>query len=217
MRSSLFYLVKALGDLYLLAFLLRFLLQWVRADFYNPLTQAIVQITNPLVRPARRFIPTSRSVDMPTLAVLVVLEGLLTWLLLNIGGIPSGSVAPASSVDHFSPHQPFVVVLLGQYPHLRHSELGRPRRASSHCGRAGRPQRTDPPPGPANSAHHCRSRPVSPAGTDHRSGCVQAAAPTRLPGLKHDPSPVRLCISLCGAGGQHVRASWGDERAMDGH
>ena len=94
MRSSLFYLVKALGDLYLLAFLLRFLLQWVRADFYNPVTQAIVQITNPLVRPAQRFIPTSRSVDVPTLVLLVILEGILTWFLLRIGGIPAGSLAP---------------------------------------------------------------------------------------------------------------------------
>ena len=94
MRSSLFYLVKALGDLYLLAFLLRFLLQWVRADFYNPFTQAIVQITNPLVRPAARLIPTSRSVDVPTVAVLILLEGFLTWLLLYIGGIPSGTLAP---------------------------------------------------------------------------------------------------------------------------
>lgn len=94
MRSSLFYLVKALGDLYLLAFLLRFLLQWVRADFYNPFTQAIVQITNPLVRPASRFIPTSRNMDVPTLAVLVLLEGILTWLLLRIGGVPSGTLAP---------------------------------------------------------------------------------------------------------------------------
>ena len=94
MRSSLFYLVKALGDLYLLAFLLRFLLHWVRADFYNPFTQAIVQITNPLVRPASRFIPTSRNMDVPTLAVLVLLEGILTWLLLRIGGVPSGTLAP---------------------------------------------------------------------------------------------------------------------------
>lgn len=94
MSSSFFYLVKALGDLYLLAFLLRFLLHWVRADFYNPFTQAIVQITNPLVRPAARFIPTSRSVDVPTVAVLVLLEGILTWLLLGIGNIPSGTLAP---------------------------------------------------------------------------------------------------------------------------
>ena len=94
MRSTLFYLVKALGDLYLLAFLLRFLLQWVRADFYNPFTRAIAQITNPLVSPAARFIPTSRNVDVPAVAVLVLLEGILTWLLLSISNIPSGTLAP---------------------------------------------------------------------------------------------------------------------------
>ena len=94
MSSSLFYLVKALGDLYLLAFLLRFLLQWVRADFYNPFTQAIVQITNPLVRPAQRFIPASRNVDLPTVAVLVLLEGVLTWFLVLIGGYSSANLAP---------------------------------------------------------------------------------------------------------------------------
>ena len=94
MRSSLFYLVKALGDLYVLAFLLRFLLQWVQADFYNPFTQAIVKLTNPLVRPARRFIPTSRSADIPTLVVLMVLEALLTGFLLAIDGLPAGSLAP---------------------------------------------------------------------------------------------------------------------------
>lgn len=94
MRSSLFYLVKALGDLYLLAFLLRFLLHWVRSDYYNPFTQAIVRITNPLVRPAARFIPTSRNVDVPAVAVLVLLEGVLTWLLLSIGNIPTGTLAP---------------------------------------------------------------------------------------------------------------------------
>ncbi len=94
MRSSLFYLVKALGDLYLLAFLLRFLLQWAKAEFYNPFTQAIVQITNPLVRPARRFIPTSRNADIPALAILVLLEAILTWFLMAIGNLSSEPLAP---------------------------------------------------------------------------------------------------------------------------
>ncbi len=94
MRSSLFYLVKALGDLYLLAFLLRILLQWARADYYNPLAQAILQITNPLVNTVRRFVPTSRSVDVPTLVVLVLLECALTWFLLTIGNVPSSILAP---------------------------------------------------------------------------------------------------------------------------
>ena len=94
MRGSLFYLVKALGDLYLLAFLLRFLLQWVKAEYYNPFTQAIVRITNPLVGPARRFVPTSRNADIPTLVVLVLLEAILTFTLMAVGNLSSVSLAP---------------------------------------------------------------------------------------------------------------------------
>ena len=39
------FLVQTLFGLYILAIMLRFLLQWVRADFYNPLVQALVKIT----------------------------------------------------------------------------------------------------------------------------------------------------------------------------
>ncbi len=49
MTNALVYIIHALGRLFIFAFLLRFLLQWVRADFHNPLSQAIVRITNPLV------------------------------------------------------------------------------------------------------------------------------------------------------------------------
>ena len=49
MRNSLIFLIRTLGDLYLLTFLLRFLMQWVRADFYNPIAQFVVKATNPLV------------------------------------------------------------------------------------------------------------------------------------------------------------------------
>lgn len=83
-RESILFLVKTLGDLYIMAFLLRFLLQWVRADFYNPLAQFVVKVTNPLIRPARRIIPSLRSIDLPTLVVLVILEGALVWSVLAI-------------------------------------------------------------------------------------------------------------------------------------
>lgn len=84
MRNSLIFLIRTLGDLYLLTFLLRFLMQWVRADFYNPVAQFVVRATNPLVVPARRVIPSAGSTDMPTLVVLVTLEGVLTWSLLAL-------------------------------------------------------------------------------------------------------------------------------------
>ncbi len=84
MQNSLFFLVKTLSELYLLTFLLRFVLQWIRADFYNPISQFILRVTNPIVTPARRILPPARGVDIPTLAVLVVLECLATWVLLSL-------------------------------------------------------------------------------------------------------------------------------------
>jgi YggT family protein len=82
MQSAFVYVFKALTNLYLLAFLLRFILQWIRASYDNPLSQAVVRITNPLIVPARRVLPSFRGVDAPTLVVLFVLECLVTGALL---------------------------------------------------------------------------------------------------------------------------------------
>ena len=84
---SLIFLVRTIGDLYLLTFLLRFIMQWVRADFYNPLAQFVVKATNPLVVPARRFIPSAGGADLATLLVLIILEAMLTWTLLFLGSL----------------------------------------------------------------------------------------------------------------------------------
>ena len=89
MRNSLSYLIEVLGDLYLLLFLLRFIMQWIRADFYNPLAQFIVRATNPLVIPARRVVPSSGGVDLPTLVVLILLEAVFTGLLIYIASVPT--------------------------------------------------------------------------------------------------------------------------------
>jgi YggT family protein len=88
--SALIFLVKTFSDLYLLCFLLRVLLQIARADFYNPISQFIVRATNPLVKPARRLFPSVRGVDMPTVAVLVVLEIVVTLVLLALVGVRPG-------------------------------------------------------------------------------------------------------------------------------
>jgi YggT family protein len=84
MQSALLFLVKTITDLYLLTFLLRFIMQWVRASYYNPFAQFVLKVTNPLVVPARRVLPSVAGLDMPTLAVLFVLELLVTWLLFAL-------------------------------------------------------------------------------------------------------------------------------------
>ena len=84
MTNAFVYIIHALGRLFIFAFLLRFLLQWVRADFHNPLSQAIVKITNPLVIPLRKFIPSIRGIDTSTLLVILGLQMVLFSILALI-------------------------------------------------------------------------------------------------------------------------------------
>lgn len=82
---------NTLGGLYLLAVLLRFLLQVAKADFYNPVSQAIVRITDPMVRILRRIIPGYKGVDFSTLllALLVEAVAICALIILHGGNIPS--------------------------------------------------------------------------------------------------------------------------------
>lgn len=68
------FLFATLGILYLFAVLLRFLLQLARADFYNPISQGIVTVTNPFLLPLRKVVPGLFGIDMASL-VLALLVG----------------------------------------------------------------------------------------------------------------------------------------------
>jgi YggT family protein len=79
------YLIQTVLSLYLMAMLLRFLLQLVRADFYNPICQFLVKITNPLVIPLRRVVPGFGGLDLASLllALLLQLAGIVAMLWLS--------------------------------------------------------------------------------------------------------------------------------------
>ena len=72
--GALVYLISTLTDLYVAAILLRLLLQWVRADFYNPLSQFLIKVTNPVLVPARRIIPSIGKLDTASVVVMLLLE-----------------------------------------------------------------------------------------------------------------------------------------------
>jgi len=84
MQSALIFLFKTLADLYLLTFLLRLLMQWVRASYYNPFAQFVMKVTSPLVAPARRVIPSIAGLDTATFVVLIALECLVTFILVRL-------------------------------------------------------------------------------------------------------------------------------------
>ncbi len=91
MNEIFVYLIQTVLSLFLLAVLLRFLLQLVRADFYNPISQFLVKVTNPLVLPLRKVIPGLGGFDMASLllALLLQMAGIALIYLINGHGVPN--------------------------------------------------------------------------------------------------------------------------------
>jgi YggT family protein len=71
----------------MLAVLLRFLFQLVRADFYNPFSQALVKITNPALLPLRRMIPGLYGFDLAAVVLLLIVGCAKNYLELAIIGL----------------------------------------------------------------------------------------------------------------------------------
>jgi YggT family protein len=84
--TALIFIVSTVLDLYILTFILRFALQWVRADSRNPFWQFVVQITNPLVRPLRQVVPGWRGMELASLLIALVLEAIAVVVLVRLAG-----------------------------------------------------------------------------------------------------------------------------------
>ncbi|MFO7551260.1 MAG: YggT family protein [Haliea sp.] len=81
------YLIQTLLTLALLAVVLRLLLQLVRADFYNPVSQFLARLTNPLVLPLRRVVPSLGGLDLSSLLLALVLQMAAIVALLALNGV----------------------------------------------------------------------------------------------------------------------------------
>ena len=91
MGSSAALIFSTLTGIYLFAVLLRFLLQVAKADFYNPVSQAVIQITDPIVRILRTVIPGYKGIDFSSLVLAFVIEAIAICALITLygGSIPS--------------------------------------------------------------------------------------------------------------------------------
>jgi YggT family protein len=68
-------------SIYIGAVMLRFLLQWVNADFRNPISKFLIAITHPLLKILRRFIPAIGNIDTASIVLMLALQ------ILSIGGM----------------------------------------------------------------------------------------------------------------------------------
>lgn len=82
------FLIKCIFDLYIFVVMLRIVMQWVHADFNNPLFDTVAKLTNPPLRPLRRFIPMVHGIDLAAIVLLLLLEvieiALLVWLQSSV-------------------------------------------------------------------------------------------------------------------------------------
>jgi YggT family protein len=84
-------LLNTIVSLAITAFLLRMILQLVRADFYNPICQFLVKATNPLVIPLRKIIPSMGKVDTASVLLALIAQAVGIALLFQLygGGFPN--------------------------------------------------------------------------------------------------------------------------------
>ena len=86
LTNPLVFLIQTLFGLYILAVMLRFILQLVRADFYNPVSQFLVKITTPPLRILRRFIPGFGGIDLSAILLAWGLKYVELLLIILISG-----------------------------------------------------------------------------------------------------------------------------------
>lgn len=86
------FLVSTVFGLYILAVMLRLILQMVRADFYNPVSRFIVKVTNPPLKPLRRFIPGFAGIDMASVSIMMILQMLEFYIITLLRNFPSPDI-----------------------------------------------------------------------------------------------------------------------------
>lgn len=80
------YLIDVLLGILLLIVVLRFMLQWVRADFQNPIGQFIIRFTNPLLTPLRQIIPGWGNLDVACVLLSFIIALVKIWVITAISG-----------------------------------------------------------------------------------------------------------------------------------
>lgn len=82
MTNALHFLISTIFHFLTLIFLLRFLMQAIKAPFNNPVGQMVIALTDFAVKPLRRFIPSWKKLDLSTLLLAFIVQCLLQVALL---------------------------------------------------------------------------------------------------------------------------------------
>ncbi len=75
--SGVLFIINFIISAYLYILSLRLLMQKFRVSWYNPISQFIIQLSNPVIKPIRRFIPGFAGFDGTILLLIFVFQAIL--------------------------------------------------------------------------------------------------------------------------------------------
>lgn len=91
MNDALNFAITFILEMVTFVFVARFLLQACRVDFYNPISQGLVKITDPVLRPVRMVLPGYRNLDFAAFLAAVLVQVLLITSLAALHGAYLGN------------------------------------------------------------------------------------------------------------------------------
>jgi YggT family protein len=81
------FILQSAAGFFTFALLARFAMQWARAPFRNPIGQFVITVTDWMVKPARRMIPTAWGQDLPSLVLAWLMQVIYLGVIYGAGGV----------------------------------------------------------------------------------------------------------------------------------
>ena len=112
MENGAINILRLLLDFYATVLLVRFLLQIVQADFFNPISQIILKITAPLVEPLNKIFPTIKNFNFAALASAILVKWSFFLILILLGNVMPSQLGLFLLVAAISIVEPLIQIYL---------------------------------------------------------------------------------------------------------
>ena len=90
LSGALIFLIETAFGLFVVALLLRFYMQWVRAPYRNPLAEFLRALTDFIVMPARRVVPGLLGLDLATFVLAWLIQLAEIFIVMQLRGFQPG-------------------------------------------------------------------------------------------------------------------------------
>ena len=84
--NPLILILRAIGELFVFILLLRLVLQAVKADYYNPISQGVVKFTQPILAPFQKVLPKIANIDISPLIVGIIVKAIIIFAIYALAG-----------------------------------------------------------------------------------------------------------------------------------